>query len=180
MFIDEGQDISLSEYNLLKYINSDAAFNIFGDLKQNVTPWRGVQSWEGVEQTEYRLDRNYRNTNEIVEFVTKEAGAKMIPIGLHGEKVSSCEKKKLNAFFKDKQGLRAVIAKEEYLPLFVKRGYSLLQKEGKISKTNVNVMSVYESKGLEFSAVAVYTEGMTENERYIAYTRALKDLTVIK
>ena len=180
VFIDEGQDISLSEYNLLKYINSDAAFNIFGDLKQNVTPWRGVQSWEGVEQTEYRLDRNYRNTNEIVEFVTKEAGAKMIPIGLHGEKVSSCEKKKLNAFFKDKQGLRAVIAKEEYLPLFVKRGYSLLQKEGKISKTNVNVMSVYESKGLEFSAVAVYTEGMTENERYIAYTRALKDLTVIK
>ena len=180
VFIDEGQDISLSEYNLLKYINSDAAFNIFGDLKQNVTPWRGVQSWEGVEQTEYRLDRNYRNTNEIVEFVTKEAGAKMIPIGLHGEKVSSCEKKKLNAFFKDKQGLRAVIAKEEYLPLFVKRGYSLLQKEGKISKTNVNVMSVYESKGLEFSAVAVYTEGMTENEMYIAYTRALKDLTVIK
>ena len=180
VFIDEGQDISLSEYNLLKYINSDAAFNIFGDLKQNVTPWRGVESWEGVEQTEYRLDRNYRNTNEIVEFVTKEAGAKMIPIGLHGEKVSSCEKKKLNAFFKDKQGLRAVIAKEEYLPLFVKRGYSLLQKEGKISKTNVNVMSVYESKGLEFSAVAVYTEGMTENERYIAYTRALKDLTVIK
>lgn len=180
VFIDEGQDISLSEYNLLKYINSDASFNIFGDLKQNVTPWRGVQSWEGVEQTEYRLDRNYRNTNEIVEFVTKEAGAKMIPIGLHGEKVSSCEKKKLNAFFKDKQGLRAVIAKEEYLPLFVKRGYSLLQKEGKISKTNVNVMSVYESKGLEFSAVAVYTEGMTENERYIAYTRALKDLTVIK
>ncbi len=180
VFIDEGQDISLSEYDLLKYINSDAAFNIYGDVKQNITPWRGVKSWEGVEEKEYRLDRNYRNTNEIVEFVTKEVGAEMTPIGLHGEAVASCEMKKLNAFFKDKQGLKAVIAKEEYLPLFEKRGYALLKKEGKISKTNVNVMSVYESKGLEFSAVAVYTEGMTENEKYIAYTRALKDLTVVK
>ncbi|MBD5636936.1 MAG: UvrD-helicase domain-containing protein [Clostridia bacterium] len=180
VFIDEGQDISQSEYDLLKYINSDAAFNIFGDVKQNITSWRGVKDWAGVERMEYRLDRNYRNTNEIVEFVTREVGAEMTPIGLHGEKVSSCDMKKLNAFFKDKQGLRAVIAKEEYLPLFVKRGYSLLKKEGKISKTNINVMSVYESKGLEFSAVAVYTEGMTENEKYIAYTRALKDLTVVK
>ena len=104
----------------------------------------------------------------------------MTPIGLHGNAVAACEMKKLNAFFKEKQGLKAVIAKEEYLPLFVKRGYSVLRKDGKISKTGVNVMTVYESKGLEFSAVAVYTKDMTDNEKYIALTRALKDLTVIK
>ena len=40
-------------------------------------------------------------------------------------------------------------------------------------------MSVFESKGLEFSAVAVYDKGMTENEKYIAYTRALRELAVI-
>lgn len=180
VFIDEGQDISVSEYELLKYINGDAAFNVFGDLKQNITPWRGVGNWDFVEKTIYRLDRNYRNTNEIVEFVTEEAGAEMTPIGLHGAPVGECGMKKLNAFFKDKQGLKAVIAKEEFLSLFEKRGYSVLAKNGKISKKNVNVMSVYESKGLEFSAVAVYAEGMNENEKYIAYTRALKDLTVIK
>lgn len=180
VFIDEGQDISVPEYELLKQINSDAAFNVFGDLKQNITPWRGVRRWDDVAKTQYCLERNYRNTNEIVEFVTKEVGVKMIPIGLRGEKVASCDVKKLNAFFKDKQGLKVVIAKEEYLPLFEKRGYVSLRKSGKISKTNVNVMSVYESKGLEFSAVAVYAEGMTENEKYIACTRALKDLTLVR
>lgn len=41
VFIDEGQDISPSEYALLRAIHSDAAFNVFGDLKQNITPWRG-------------------------------------------------------------------------------------------------------------------------------------------
>ncbi len=179
VFIDEGQDISVSEYKFLKYINPDAVFNVFGDLKQNITPWRGVKRWDEVEQTEYRLDRNYRNTNEIVEFVCGEVGTEMTPIGLHGEAVGVCNVRKLNAFFKDKQGLKAVIAKEEYLPLFEKRGYAVLKKNGKISKTSVNVMSVYESKGLEFSAVAVYPEGMTDNEKYIACTRALKDLTII-
>ena len=180
VFIDEGQDISLSEYGLLRYINSDAAFNVFGDLKQNITPWRGVGNWKGVEEREYRLDRNYRNTNEIVEFVKEHLGVPMTPIGLHGEKVSGTDIKKLNAFFKEKQGLKAVIAKEEYLPLFEKRGYSRLSKAEKISKTQINAMSVYESKGLEFSAVAVYEKGMTDNEKYIAYTRALKDLAIIK
>ena len=40
-------------------------------------------------------------------------------------------------------------------------------------------MTVFESKGLEFSAVAVLDRGMTEHEKYIAYTRALRDLAVI-
>ena len=55
-----------------------------------------------------------------------------------------------------------------------------MSKAEKISKTQINAMSVYESKGLEFSAVAVYEKGMTDNEKYIAYTRALKDLAIIK
>ena len=73
-----------------------------------------------------------------------------------------------------------MIAKEEYLPLFEKRGFSILKEDGKLSKRKVNVMSVFESKGLEFSAVAVYDKGMTENEKYIAYTRALRELAVVR
>ena len=41
-------------------------------------------------------------------------------------------------------------------------------------------MSVYESKGLEFSSVAVYDKDMTENEKYIAYTRALGRLAIVE
>ncbi len=41
-------------------------------------------------------------------------------------------------------------------------------------------MTVYESKGLEFTAVAVVDEDMTDNEKYIAYTRALKELAIIE
>ena len=179
VFVDEGQDISRGEYDLLRRIHSDAAFNVFGDLKQNITPWRGVGDWSAVSSTVYTLNQNYRNTNEIVAFVSDVLDADMRPIGLEGEEVARITPRQAAAFFRGKQGLKAIIAKEEYLPLFDKRGFALLKEDGRLSKSKVNVMSVFESKGLEFSAVAVYDKGMTENEKYIAYTRALRELAVI-
>ena len=48
VFVDEAQDISAGEYALLRKINARAAFNVFGDLNQNVTPYRGVESWQRI------------------------------------------------------------------------------------------------------------------------------------
>ena len=180
VFIDEGQDISEGEYALLKKINADAAFNVFGDLKQNITPFRGMRNWEALACPVYSLDRNYRNTNEIVEFVSEFLDVDMQPVGMHGEAVKHIRQRGISAFFRGKQGLKALIAREEYIPLLQKRGYHLLSSDGKLSKSKINVMSVYESKGLEFSCVAVYDRGMSENERYIAYTRALSELALIE
>ncbi len=180
VFVDEGQDLAAGEYRLLRRIHADAAFDVFGDLKQNVTPWRGIGSWDALGYPVYELDRNYRNTNEIVDFVTAQIDVEMRPIGLGGAPVARIRARSLNAFFRGKQGLKAVIAREEYLPLFARRGYRLLGDSGALAEGKVNVMSVYESKGLEFSAVAVYDKGMTDNEKYIAYTRALRELAVVE
>lgn len=180
VFIDEGQDVSEGEYRLLRRIHSDAAFNVFGDLKQNITPYRGVGSWDALGCNVYYLNQNYRNTNEIVDFVATVLDADMRSIGLAGEEVKRIRVRGITGFFRDRQGSKAIIAKEEYLPMLTRRGCSVLSQSGKISKTKINVMSVYESKGLEFSAVAVYDKGMTENEKYIAYTRALGELAVIE
>lgn len=179
VFVDEGQDISEGEYQLLRQIHSDASFDIFGDLKQNVTPWRGVHDWGALGYHVYTLNQNYRNTNEIVAYVSRVLDADMRPIGLEGVPVATLKPRQLSAFFKDKQGLKAVIAKEEYLSLFDKRGYKILTGDAQLSRSKINVMSVFASKGLEFSAVAVYDKGMTDNERYIAYTRALRELSVV-
>lgn len=178
VFVDEGQDVSATEYELLRLVHRDASFNVFGDLKQNITPWRGVGKWEGEHI--YELDRNYRNTNEIVDYVSKILDIDMRPIGLHGEEVKTLKQRQIASYFRDKQGLKAVIAREEYLPLFLKRGFKLLSRDGKLSKNKINVMSVYESKGLEFSAVAVYDKDMTKNEKYIACTRALRELVIVE
>ena len=181
VFVDEGQDISACEYDLLRKINAGAAFNVYGDLKQNVTPARGVASWEDAEPgaTVYRLDQNYRNTNQIVDFVRGKIDVDMRPIGFDGAEVAFVGKRQVNAFFQGAKGLCAVIAKEEYLDDLARSSYHRAGKEGSVSKKKVNLLSVYESKGLEFGSVAVYPAGMSENEFYIACTRALNRLAII-
>lgn len=181
VFVDEGQDVSACEYALLQKINAKASFNVFGDVAQNVTPWRGVQSWsdtfEGFDV--FSLNQNYRNTNQVVEFVAKKLGIDMQSIGFDGPAVSTVTPRGISAFFKEKKGLKAVICSEKTKAEYQKKSYNDLAVKGKVSRSKINIMTVYESKGLEFTSVAVVEDGMTNAEKYIAYTRALKELAVV-
>ena len=55
-----------------------------------------------------------------------------------------------------------------------------MEKKGAVSRSKINVMSVYESKGLEFTSVVVVDKDLNDSEKYIAYTRALNELAVIE
>ncbi len=182
VFVDEAQDISPCEYDLLRKINKKAAFNVFGDLAQNVTPWRGVKAWEQVFEdfTPYVLNQNYRNTNQIVDYVSNTLDVDMQPIGFDGPEVEHISPRMLAGFFKDKKGLKTIICSEAVKPLLMRKAYNDLFEKGKVSRTKINIMTVYESKGLEFSSVAVVPNGLSASELYIAYTRALKDLAVVE
>ena len=86
----------------------------------------------------------------------------------------------ISAFLSQKGGLRAVITTEADLYAYAKKTYNVVRVSGKISKSKINVLTVYESKGLEFTAVAVVDGDMSDNEKYIAYTRALKELALVR
>ena len=180
IFIDEAQDISPPEYAVLKGVNDRAIFNIFGDLKQNVTPFRGIKNWEELGFKTYNLFLNYRNTNEIVEYVSENLGIEMQSIGFGGRAVEVISPRAVTGWLSDKSGLKAVICSGQSIESYSKKSYNRIGLTGKISKTKINVMTVYESKGLEFTAVAVADSDMTDNEKYIAYTRALKELAIIR
>ena len=182
VFVDEGQDISPCEYELLRAVNPKASFNVFGDIAQNVTPWRGVKDWiqTFADFSVYELNQNYRNTNQIVRFVSEDIGLTMQPIGFDGPQVEHISARGISRFFKDKKGLKTVICTEKNKEKYRKKTYNDLAISGKVSKAKINLMTVYESKGLEFTSVAVDVDGMTDSEKYIAYTRALNYLAVIK
>ena len=182
LFVDEGQDISACEYELLRTINKKASFNVFGDVAQNITPWRGVKDWQEVfpDFTVYGLNQNYRNTNQIVDFVSSALSVDMQSIGYDGSPVERITPRGISKFFKDKKGLKAVICTEEEKENYLRKTYNDLGAKGKVSRSKVNIMSVYESKGLEFTSVVVVTKGMTASEKYIAYTRALNELAIIE
>ncbi|MCD8294542.1 MAG: UvrD-helicase domain-containing protein [Clostridia bacterium] len=179
LFIDEAQDISEPEYSILKTINTRAIFNVFGDLKQNITPFRGLKSWNSLGFTVYNLDINYRNTNNIVNYVSQNLGVQMLPTGFDGEEVKFLPSRGISSYLAPKKGLKAIICSADNLEALSRSTYNVLRKTGKVSKDKINLMTVYESKGLEFSTVAVYDSDLTDNEKYIAYTRALKELVII-
>ncbi len=180
MFIDEGQDVSAAEYAVLKAVNNRAVFNVFGDLKQNVTHYRGICDWAELGLKNYELTLNYRNTNQIVEYVASNMGVNMRSIGFDGDDVEFISAKSVGGWLSAKTGLKAVICSDKRLEEFSKKSYNVLRKTGRISKNKINLMTVYESKGLEFTAVAVADSDMSVNERYIACTRALKNLAIIQ
>lgn len=41
------------------------------------------------------------------------------------------------------------------------------------------IYTVKEAKGLEFKEIVAFVGGMTDNEKYIAFTRALNKLTIV-
>lgn len=180
LFIDEAQDISRAEYAVLRAVNDRASFNVFGDLKQNITGYRGIKDWAELGLEEYTLNLNYRNTNRIVGFVSDNLGIDMTATGFEGSEVQYIDARSVTRYLTDKKGLRAVITTEAGLEKFARKSYNVLRETQRVSKTKINIMTVYESKGLEFTAVAVADADMTVNEKYIAYTRALKDLAIIK
>ena len=180
LFVDEGQDISPAEYGVLRAVNDRAIFNIFGDLKQNITEYRGVSSWSRLNLPVYNLSLNYRNTNQIVEYVAELLGIDMTSIGLNGAGIERIDKRSVTAWLSGKNGLKALICSEKNFEKFSRKSYNLPAVTGKISKTKINLMTVYQSKGLEFTAVAVADGDLSLNEKYVAYTRALKELAIIK
>lgn len=181
VFVDEAQDISPGEYELLQKINKKASFNVFGDIAQNVTPWRGVRDWSETFPAfdVYSLNQNYRNTNQIVEFVSQGLEVDMQPIGFDGPEVEYIAPRGISAFFKEKKGLKTIVCSEEKKAAYLRKTYNDPAVKGKVSRSKINLMTVYESKGLEFTSVAVDPEGLSKSELYIAYTRALKQLAVI-
>ena len=181
VFVDEGQDVSACEYALLRKINPKASFNVFGDVAQNVTHWRGIKDWkESFPSFDvYELMQNYRNTNQIVSYVASRLNIDMQSIGYDGPEVAKLTARGISGFFKGKKGLKAIICTATEKEKYLRKTYNNVQEKGKISRSKINIMSVYESKGLEFTSVVVVTKGMSVSEQYIAYTRALKELAVV-
>ncbi len=182
VFVDEGQDLSPCEYALLRKINKKATFNVFGDVAQNITPFRGVGSWREVfpDFAIYGLNQNYRNTNQIVRYVAEKLRLDMQSIGYDGPKVERIAPREISKFFREKKGLKAIICTERTKESYFRKTYNDLGERGKVSSSKINLMTVYESKGLEFTSVVVIDEGMSTGERYVAYTRALQALAVVE
>lgn len=191
--IDEAQDISIAEYRLLqKILGTKCAFNLYGDVNQLVYEYKGIGGWEEIEEIThgnvYVLNENYRNTEQITDFCNREFGAEITPIGICGKPVTEMTTEQAVQW-----AIRIKREKPEYRVAILHRyGVKSIQEKLKWLLSNqevaweavddrcISVLSAEAAKGLEFDAVVAVVDQMSANEKYIAFTRALELLAVVR
>lgn len=192
--IDEAQDISLAEYKMLKGIFSDkAVFNLYGDVNQSLYPHKCIEDWTELTplfgENIHVLNENYRNPAPITDYINERFETGIVSIGLDGKAVEEMAlSEAINSIVRYKEDNPeyrcAVITAfdDTDMPVRIKEAlatyslhYSTVLDEKLISVTNVEAI-----KGLEFEYVVAVVNGMSINEEYIAYTRALDKLVVVK
>ena len=195
--IDETQGISPCELELIKNVNHGKPFfDMFGDVRQHIENTKGIDDWGEfshiIESDYYELNENYRNSKEIAEFCAKRFNIPMTALNYPGQGVHIWTDDSLDADLADalvgekRAGLSALIVKNWDEALYIKDMYpelmikvnDMILEHNSIHRSRWNLLSVDDVKGLEFTNVIVFSGRMTENEKYIAYTRALERLCI--
>lgn len=197
--IDEAQNLMPEELKLIKAVNGNqVVFNLFGDVKQHIEDTKGITDWNEIQDiaefTFYNIKENYRNAKQITDYCNRRFNLDMHAINLDGAGVHIIEKpEELLNMLRDifakplKSGLSCIIVKnkEEAISIisliseFQGRINNMTEDYSELHPNKWNLMTVAQSKGLEFETIIAVTGRMTQNEKYITYTRATDELYII-
>ena len=173
---DEAQDYNENEYKTLKLVNRNVIFNLYGDVNQSIFA-KGIKDWDLLKKVTdfnyYNLNENYRNTEQITDFCNKVFNYNNISMGITGKDVEYIDKKQINNIIIRKMNDQKRIA-------VIVRNIEDLENIIPIDSEYTFYNTISQVKGIEFDSVIVFDNDMTENEKYIAYTRALNELYIVK
>lgn len=206
--IDEAQDYSFIQFEIIKEITGCKSYTIVGDSNQRLISTDGnvamlhlddVFKDSKVEIKNYDLNKSYRSTQEIMEYSNRFlAEDKIVPLVRKGEPVIEEEVSNDNEFINtiasiiedyEEEGYEniAVIFKgKKELGKFaglIKERVQLqnLDNEDIVYKGGKVLIPAYLAKGLEFDGVIVVEEEEVQPlVKYIICTRALHRLSLIK
>lgn len=200
VIIDEAQDYSPLQYQIIEGLFPNSSITLLGDLDQSLSPYTAIKDWTQVmdifqedDEAIIGLTQSYRSTHEIFSFaralLPDDRGIKAINRNGELPRVSyaSSEGTMLHSIVKDilelmEEGVEsiALICKTagEALRAFNFIGDQvkthLITSEDTDFKRGILIIPVYLAKGLEFDAVLIYNAGAAQyhgpGERKLLYT----------
>ncbi|KMK74969.1 HelD family protein [Alkalihalobacillus pseudalcaliphilus] len=200
--LDEMQDYTPIQYAVLSKVFT-CKRTIIGDFGQALFPYVTIskEAFEALfKQTEYvELTTTYRSTFEIAEYANRFIRhGPMQPIARHGEKpkeIAYSDFGQMMALIHQSVTKRyqstAIICKNESdlhaIQKHLHVPFSVLDGQTKKFQTGIILTTIQYAKGLEFDAVIVpfvsdenYHTAFDCGLLYIAVTRAMHDLTILK
>lgn len=187
--VDEGHDLYANEYRLFYLVNgSTLRFNIYGDLNQILNDGEGIADWDNLfgifDFKLYTLNENYRNSSEIIDYCNKTLGFETRNLGISCDPVRTLDFDGFIAHINNNMlGTRkfAIIVKRKrpsLLKSLREKIIDMINPDG-INAGEIALLTPAEAKGLEFDTCYVLSNGMSRNEKYIAFTRALNELYIV-
>lgn len=197
VIIDEAQDYTLLQFDILKKIFNSASFTILGDVNQTINPFYKYDNLNDINSIfnnkgKYiELTKTYRSSQEIIEFSNNILGidnacsvrhSNSIPVEFREVDKNVIRKILVENVHKmQEQNMKriAIITKsnEEVINLYneLKKDLTKLKminnsKDFKIG--NLVILPSYISKGLEFDGVIIYTDKENEyqeKDKYLFY-----------
>lgn len=186
-FVDEAQDLSEAELELIYNFNTVIhagkptypIMELFGDIHQTIAS-PCISRWEELSfiNRVFELDENFRNTNQIISFCNDRLPFSMKKIGIDLDEVAEYPSIEDMAAKEGEicRGNVTFIVKDTTAAEDLWETIDIYQDA---MNGRYEVYTIREVKGLEFKEVVVFERGMTVNEKYIAYTRALNRLIVV-
>ncbi len=200
VIIDEAQDYTLMQYEIIKQLFKNSSFTMLADLNQSINPYLNIGAYKNIamvfndiKKINIKLNKTYRSTREITAFCNSmlDVGEEVEYVNRPGKKPAIIECLDENSIadlikkdlFKEEEkdiNSTAVICRTDSES---RRIYQLLKKYPKVHlitkddtkySTGIVVVPSYLAKGLEFDRVIVFNAGsgnyISEQERKLFYT----------
>ncbi len=197
VIIDEAQDYSLLQFQMLRKIFDKASFTILGDINQTINPYYMYTNLNQVnsvfdDKGRYiELAKTYRSSEEIIDFTNHILGinnacsvrkSNSIPVMLRDvEREQAIEQLITDINQMKENGMKriAIITKNnaETIELYDSlreqfTDINMVDENGKKAISDIVILPSYISKGLEFDGVIAYTDkehSYKEKDRYLFY-----------
>lgn len=197
VIIDEAQDYSLLQFQMLRKIFDKASFTILGDINQTINPYYMYENLNEInsifnDKGRYiELCKAYRSSEEIIDFTNQLLGinnsysvrkSTSIPVVFKDVESEQLIEHLVNDIGKMREdGMKkiAIITKNntETISLYESlrkevSDINLIDEEGEKSIGDTVILPSYISKGLEFDGVIAYTDkdhSYQEKEKHLFY-----------
>ncbi len=204
IILDEAQDYSIFQYNVIKDLFPESKLTILGDQNQSIHPYMSFNSLKDLTLTigkpaHIQLTKTYRSTEEITQFskallsnqhtfeTVRKPGIKPKIIKLPaGKELIDRIAKDIIHLEKSCKSIAIVgrtFKESEEIHKAFKGKYPLISEDEKIFTRGIIVIPSYLIKGLEFDAVIIYNAGngnySHKNERYLLFTVCTRALHIL-
>ncbi|WP_238884049.1 RNA polymerase recycling motor HelD [Clostridium sp. YIM B02551] len=209
VIIDEAQDYTPLQYEILYQLFNHANMTILGDLNQSINPFMNVGDYNNISRIFPKdntciinLTKSYRSTMEITKFARRllnkeiddecveRSGEKPLILGFTNE-AKIREKLLYDIKTYKNKGYKSIgiitrtakEAEEVYSFLKDKINVKVILKDDDEYVSDTLVIPAYLAKGLEFDAALIYNAGdenySSEEERLLLYTACTRALHVL-